>query len=1073
MKRIKYVIILSIIILSIISAVPALGASKAKWTIIVYLDGDNDLEAAALIDLKEMEQVGSTSDVNIIVMIDRSEEDYEYELEGYLDVGSWSDTRIYYVVKDTSQKIGSKLIKSLGELDMGDPDTLRDFIKFAVDNYPAEHYMLVIWDHGSYPGFIALDYSHEDMLTGREINQALRESGVHLDIIAFDACLVSTIEMAYEVMDYGDYMTASEEMEPAPGYPYQEVLFTVTSNPTISPRDLAVSIVNEYYDSLIDNMYGPYITLAAIDLEKIRNTIPLFKEFVNLAYENVGTLRLAREYVDFFGGGVDPSAGASQIDLVSFLKQVSSYGGDLGGRAGKLADAIEDAIIEFKAGYMHQSSYGLSIYFPLRYNRTIYEAASSFGPDTGWSRVLEKAVNVDVNITTVPGDSYTINTTNITSGLNLSQQYLELDIVGTIDFDGDSSEELVIIADGYGDQFYIILMMLKYDNETNTLPLVYNETVFNLSYEYSLSVVDAFGRDVDNDGMEELFIVLTASDIYNNSVTIYFRYDYEDGYVYRNADYILNLDSYSAALGDFDSDGVVELVVAGTYYDEDYGEYFSEFFIVDTETLEVENEYYVETGENMVSEITDIAGDYFSSKDYEDLVVGVNDYFLDYSGEIIDYAGELYITRLTGGDLQILEFNNTSGIEISALELGDIDSDEQNELLVLANDYYSSTHNLTIYEWDNGLVVLDQAYMEPGRWYPFEIGTFDIDGDGIVEILLYLVELDELNSPIGGVIDIYSWLPSDKTFEYEATIDVWSENFTIPIPIDLNGDGLLDMVYVSQYYGIINVSIGKIENYVDPTGLIIGRVLDSQGKPVYKANVTILIPHSSVVLTTQTDLRGYFIVRVAAGTYLIEASWSKNGVEENGSTIVRLSPKENLTVTLKLQPTTPPTTTTQPSSTTTSTETTTAQTTTQTNTTTATATNTTTTSLPTTTQTGPTSTQQPTTTTTTVQTAMNTSTTSTTSTQTISNETTTTINTQTTTTQTESTSTITQQTITTSQSTSQTKTIPPSIFGGENLFLIIIAVIVLVIAVAAGIALSRRKKKPTYYPPPPPPPPPY
>ncbi len=1067
MRKARYIALILIIAISIVSVVPAMSASKAKWTIMVYLDGDNDLEAAALVDFKEMEYVGSTDDVNIIVMIDRSEEYYEADLEGYLDVGSWSDTRIYYVVRDTSSGIGSKLIKSLGELDMGDPGTLRDFIKFSVNNYPADHYMLVIWDHGSYPGFIALDYSHRDMLTGREINQALRESGVYFDIIAFDACLVSTIEMAYEIMDYGDYMTASEEVEPAPGYPYQEILSAITSNPLMSPRDFAVTIVNEYYDSLINDMYGSYITLAAIDLRGIRNTIPLFKEFVNIAYDNVDKLRMARENVDFFGGGADPSAGASQIDLVSFLRQVSSYGGDLGAKARDLANAVEDSIIEFKAGAMHQSSHGISIYFPLRYNRTEYESASSFGLDTGWSRVIEKAVNVDANVTTVPGDSYTVNTTSITSGLNLTKPYLELDMVGTADFDGDGSEELVLIADGYGDQLYVILMILKYNNEANTLPLVYNETVFNLSYEYTLSVVDAFGRDVDGDGMDELFIVLTATDMYNNSATIYFRYDYEDGYVYRNANYTIDLETYSAALGDYDNDGIVELVLAGTYYDEDYDEYFSEFFVIDTETLEVENEFYVESGANIISEIKDVAGDYFSSQDQEDLVIGVNDYFLDYTGEIIDYAGELYVTRLTGGDLEILEFNNTSGIEISALELGDIDSDGQNELLVLANDYYVSTHNLTIYEWDNGLIVLDQAYMEPGRWYPFEIGVFDIDGDGIIEILLYLVELDENNNPVGGVIDIYSWLPSDKVFDYETTINVWSENFTIPIPIDLNGDGLLDMVYVTQYYGSINVSIGEIENYVDPTGLIIGRVLDSQGKPVYKANVTISIPHSSIVLTTQTDLRGYFTARVAAGTYLIETSWSKNGIEENTSIVVRLAPKENLTVTLKPQPTTSTTTTPSPTTSPTATQTTSPSTTTQT-------TATTTSPSPTTTQTTTTTTTETITSTSTAQSTQTTTTSITTS----SIQTTSTIPSPTTTVATQSTPQTSTSTPTTTQQTSTTRpsspsrTIIPGMLSGGNLLLIIAVVIIAVVAIIAGITLSRRRKKPTYYPPPPPPPPP-
>ena len=45
--------------------------SKKQWTVMVWMAGDNNLEDAALDDLQELKQVGSTDDVDILVQLDR------------------------------------------------------------------------------------------------------------------------------------------------------------------------------------------------------------------------------------------------------------------------------------------------------------------------------------------------------------------------------------------------------------------------------------------------------------------------------------------------------------------------------------------------------------------------------------------------------------------------------------------------------------------------------------------------------------------------------------------------------------------------------------------------------------------------------------------------------------------------------------------------------------------------------------------------------------------------------------------------------------------------------------------
>ena len=152
----KYVIIFFLFILSISLTgcflFPPIDET-AEWTVMVYLDADNNLESVGIDDINEMEMVGSTSEVNIVVQVDR----IPYSVlassnQGYADDisnGNWTTTRRYYVTQDFNPiLINSPLKIDLGELNMGDPQTLVDFASWAAINYPAKKYLLVIWNHG-------------------------------------------------------------------------------------------------------------------------------------------------------------------------------------------------------------------------------------------------------------------------------------------------------------------------------------------------------------------------------------------------------------------------------------------------------------------------------------------------------------------------------------------------------------------------------------------------------------------------------------------------------------------------------------------------------------------------------------------------------------------------------------------------------------------------------------------------------------------------------------------------------------------------------------------------------------
>jgi len=118
--------------------------NRAEWTIMVYMDGDNNLEPFAIDDFLEIAEVGSTDEVNIVVQLDRI-----HSTEGWDDIrfGDWADCKRFYVEKDM-EPVSDNAVQHLGEIDMASPDELTDFISWATATYQAEKYMLVLWNHG-------------------------------------------------------------------------------------------------------------------------------------------------------------------------------------------------------------------------------------------------------------------------------------------------------------------------------------------------------------------------------------------------------------------------------------------------------------------------------------------------------------------------------------------------------------------------------------------------------------------------------------------------------------------------------------------------------------------------------------------------------------------------------------------------------------------------------------------------------------------------------------------------------------------------------------------------------------
>ena len=219
------------------------------WTVMVYINADNRLDARGLEDINEMEAVMNLPDnVNVVVQIDRSGE--------YSD--DWTDTRRGAITPDNNPYEVTSQLESIGEVNMGDASSLTEFINWGKANYTAENYSVVIWDHGGGLDGVSWDETNSyDYLTVDDVTQAISaaELGDSLGMVGFDACLMALAEVGYDLSGLTDVVVSSQQTSPGDGWDYTSWLEQIAdTNGYINPEDLAQAVVDSY-DEFYDGTY--------------------------------------------------------------------------------------------------------------------------------------------------------------------------------------------------------------------------------------------------------------------------------------------------------------------------------------------------------------------------------------------------------------------------------------------------------------------------------------------------------------------------------------------------------------------------------------------------------------------------------------------------------------------------------------------------------------------------------------------------------------------------------------------------------------------------------------------------
>ena len=363
---------------------PEYNATDSTWSVFIYLCG-TDLESksgAATTNLAELLKVTSTDSASIIIQTGGTK--------------TWQNS----VVDSTKLQRykaadgGLYLLEEKSLSSMGSADTLGNFLSWGVKNYPADKYMLVLWDHGggSVDGVVFDERYSYDSLTLDELSEGVKAAGVTFEVIGFDACLMSTLETASALAPYAKYMVASEEYEPGGGWDYTGWAKYLYAYPNCSGEELGKAICDTYYAKCRYSGDSAMATLSVTDLKKVPALVTAFD---NMAQEMTGvtediselrTLAQGAMKAENYGGNTASEGYTNMVDLGDLAINTEDV---LPNTADKLLDALFSTVLYQVKGSSRSQANGLSVFFPLGVNAKICDSYAEIAVSGSYLRFVD------------------------------------------------------------------------------------------------------------------------------------------------------------------------------------------------------------------------------------------------------------------------------------------------------------------------------------------------------------------------------------------------------------------------------------------------------------------------------------------------------------------------------------------------------------------------------------------------------------------------------------------------------------------------------------------------------------
>lgn len=366
MSRIKKWLSLCLVVLLAFFSLPVMAeesaeaAESAAWTVMIYLCG-TDLESKngmATENLLEISKTLANQQVNVLIETGGAKAWSTKEKLGF-DIATDRLQRYKY------DENGFTLVEERPLSNMAQTETLTEFIRWGQENYPADRYMLTIWDHGggSMEGVILDELHNSAVMSLEDLGRALDDANVPLELLFMDTCLMATIETCAVVDGQTRYLVASEETVPGYGGNYKGWLQYLFDNPECDSARLGRVICDTVQQKYAEQGAGAAdtVTMSVIDLKKMDAVYTAFDDM----FAEAGSLLQNVNAFSEFAVAISRSETyyASEMrDIADMASRASGHGISTE-TAKRLVNAVDDAVVYAVKGATHSYSHGISFYY--------------------------------------------------------------------------------------------------------------------------------------------------------------------------------------------------------------------------------------------------------------------------------------------------------------------------------------------------------------------------------------------------------------------------------------------------------------------------------------------------------------------------------------------------------------------------------------------------------------------------------------------------------------------------------------------------------------------------------------
>lgn len=381
--------------------------TRVPWTVLIYMNGANNLEPFSLLNMDQMERAPSSPNVNIVVewkrlhgnvsngtitaaddaQFDANAPEFDGARRFWLTGKGNGNFDQDYIQDEGSGPIGS----NPNTADQGDYRHLQSFLQWGQSNFPAQHYLVVLWNHGAGWKPIAnnncagntrgISYDDQSCNSIETWQIASAFAGLQpVDVVAMDASLMQMIEVNYDMRNISRYIVGSEDSPPGSGYPYDQWLTALTTQPSTDPLTISRTICDTFANFYQNNqdvggVLEP-VTQSVVDTSKLTGVAQAMSTLANVLLQDnsqfAAQFAAARDSCTEFGNvQVEDTTGGSYAidyrDLVQYatlLKQNAPNAPGLTAAANGVINAVNTAVLDNKSIRANAFAQGLAVFVP-------------------------------------------------------------------------------------------------------------------------------------------------------------------------------------------------------------------------------------------------------------------------------------------------------------------------------------------------------------------------------------------------------------------------------------------------------------------------------------------------------------------------------------------------------------------------------------------------------------------------------------------------------------------------------------------------------------------------------------